>query len=143
VGEWDGAEPNSCTSVTPRASPVRRIVSMWIVQSGCRNERVPGRYRRHAGRGQAPYLRPRYESWRAQLLCLLPGERAAGSVAASPERGFCTGTTIASLAAELVARVPVPPSGSSGPRAAAREMSARVHGGTKARETSVARIGIT
>jgi hypothetical protein len=28
VGEWGGAEPSSCTSVTPRASPVRRIVSM-------------------------------------------------------------------------------------------------------------------
>ena len=78
VGEWDGAEPSSCTSVTPRASPVRRIVSMQIVHSGCRNERVPGPYRRRAAHGQAPYLRPRYESWRAQLLCWLPGEQAAG-----------------------------------------------------------------
>ena len=48
AGEWDGAEPNSCTSVTPRASPVRRIVSMRIVHSGCRNERLPRRYRRRA-----------------------------------------------------------------------------------------------
>ena len=77
VGGWDGAEPSSCTSVTPRASPVRRIVSMQVVHSGCRNERLPRRYRPR-GRSQAAYLRPRYESWRAQLLCWLPGEQAAG-----------------------------------------------------------------
>jgi hypothetical protein len=61
-------------------------------------------------------------------------------------RVFSTGIAIASFEIELVARVPAP-------RFQAerlvrelppeRETSARVHGGTKARETSVAGIGIT
>ena len=58
VGEWDGAEPSSCTSVTPRASPVRRIVSMSIVPSGCRNERLPRRYRRRAAAARQRIFAP-------------------------------------------------------------------------------------
>jgi hypothetical protein len=58
VGGWDGAEPSSCTSVTPRASPVRRIVSMQIVHSGCRNERLPRRYRRRAAAARQRIFAP-------------------------------------------------------------------------------------
>src|SRR5262245_40317567 len=51
------------------------------------------------------------------------------------------GMAIASLAASwwLGFRLP---NGATGPRAAARACAARVHGGTKAREASVARIGV-
>jgi hypothetical protein len=142
VGEWGSTEPSSCNSAAPRASPLRRFVSMQTVQDYRTDVCLVAHDRRAAvarHRASSPPLR----IVASPIVMLAARRTGSGSVATSPERGSCTGTTIASFGAELVARVPVPLSGSSGPRAAARAMSARVHGGTKARETSVARIGIT
>ena len=120
VGGWDGAEPSSCTSVTPRASPVRRIVSMQIVHSGCRNERLPRRYRRRAAAARQRIFAPVTNHGEPNCCARCPANRQ-GSARRRRKRRFCAGIAIASLATELVARVPVPPlCGASGPRAAAR-----------------------
>src|SRR5262245_15111844 len=71
---------------------------------------------------------------------MLSGQ-AGGRATAGKCAPAAPGIALASRESELAARVPA--RGASGPRAAGRADVSPVHGGTKARENSVARIGVT